>query len=198
MVFGRSSLVVVMLLSTVFGCAGRRHVNGPDFEVWDFKYGRIESASGDWVLKAQADGRLDNRELSCEVVKRQTMDNPVYYVQYGHARIASILRKAEADGVTMRPIDAVDLSMLSSEAEMDLLRSLADLPAQIGLAASQRAPHRLTHAAQELAARFHHFYTECRVVSQDAALTQARLWLCAGTKQAIGNLLGLIGVSAHE
>jgi arginyl-tRNA synthetase len=126
------------------------------------------------------------------------MDNPVYYVQYGHARIASILRKAEANGVTMRPVDEVDLSLLSSEAEMDLLRALADMPAQIGLAASQRAPHRLTHAAQELAARFHHFYTECRVVSEDAALTQARLWLSAGTKQVIGNLLGLLGVSAPD
>jgi arginyl-tRNA synthetase len=133
-----------------------------------------------------------------EIVKRQTMDNPVYYVQYGHARIASILRKAEANGVTMRPVDEVDLSLLSSEAEMDLLRALADMPAQIGLAASQRAPHRLTHAAQELAARFHHFYTECRVVSEDAALTQARLWLSAGTKQVIGNLLGLLGVSAPD
>ena len=68
----------------------------------------------------------------------------------------------------------------------------------IATAAEQRAPHRLTHAAQDLAAVFHRFYTECRVVSDDAALTQARLWLSAATKQVLANLLELVGVSAPE
>ena len=71
-------------------------------------------------------------------------------------------------------------------------------PAEIARAAELRAPHRLTHAAQDLAARFHRFYTECPVLSDDDALTQARLWLCVGTKQVIANLLGLLGVSAPE
>jgi arginyl-tRNA synthetase len=133
-----------------------------------------------------------------ETVKRQTMDNPVYYVQYGHARIASILRTARDRGVSLRPIAEADLELLASESEEDLLRALAEVPAQIATAAEQRAPHRLTHAAQDLAARFHRFYTDCRVVSDDAALTQARLWLCAGTKQVIANLLGLLGVSSPE
>ena len=133
-----------------------------------------------------------------ETVRRQTMDNPVYYVQYGHARIASILRTARDRGLSLRPIAEADLELLASEAEEDLLRALAEVPGQIATAAEQRAPHRLTHAAQDLAARFHRFYTDCRVVSDDAALTQARLWLCAGTKQVIANLLGLLGVSSPE
>jgi arginyl-tRNA synthetase len=133
-----------------------------------------------------------------EVVKRQTMDNPVYYVQYGHARISSILRKAAGEGIELRPIDEVDLSQLVHEAETDLLRAMADLPAQLAEAASRRAPHRLTHLAQDLAARFHRFYTECRVVSEDEELTHARLVLCLGAKQVLANVLGLLGVSAPE
>jgi arginyl-tRNA synthetase len=131
-------------------------------------------------------------------VKRQSLDNPVYYVQYGHARIASILRKAAERGVELRTIDGADLTRLSHEAELDLLRAVADVAREIRTAAERRGPHRLTHAAQGLAARFHRFYTECPVLSDDAELTQARLWLCVGTKQVIANLLDLLGVSAPE
>ena len=133
-----------------------------------------------------------------EVVKQQTMENPVYYVQYGHARIASILRKAAERGVELRPIEEADLPLLVTDAELALLRALADAPAVQAKAADRRAPHHLTHAAQELAGRFHRFYTECPVLSEDPALTQARLWLCAGTKQVLANLLALLGVSAPE
>ena len=90
------------------------------------------------------------------------------------------------------------MSRLSHEAELDLLRAIADVAGQIRTAAERRAPHRLTHAAQGLAARFHRFYTDCPVLSDDAELTQARLWLCVGTKQVIANLLDLLGVSAPE
>ena len=133
-----------------------------------------------------------------EAVRRQSLENPVYYVQYGHARIASILRKAAERGVALMPIEQTDLSRLGHEAELDLLRALADAPSLVASAAQLRAPHRLTHAAQDLAARFHRFYTECAVLSDDAALTQARLWLSRATKQVIANLLGLLGVSAPE
>ena len=131
-------------------------------------------------------------------VARQSLDNPVYYVQYGHARIASILRKASAEGIELRPVEEAELSLLASESEQDLLRALADAPGLIATAAEQRAPHRLTHAAQDLASTFHRFYTECRVVSDDPELTQARLWLSSATKQVLANLLGLVGVSAPE
>jgi len=133
-----------------------------------------------------------------ETVKAQTLENPVYYVQYGHARIASILRKAAERGVELRPIAEADLSRLEHESELDLLRAVADMPSQVATAATIRAPHRLTHAAQDLAARFHRFYTDCPVLSDDVELTQARLWLCRGAKQTIANLLGLLGVSAPE
>jgi arginyl-tRNA synthetase len=134
-----------------------------------------------------------------ETVKRQSMDNPVYYVQYGHARIASILRKAETVGVARKPVAEADLSLLQHEAELDLLRALADVPGQIATAADLRAPQRITHLAQDLAGRFHRFYTECKVVDPDQPqLTQARLSLAAGTKQVLANLLGILGVSAPE
>ena len=133
-----------------------------------------------------------------ETVKAQTLENPVYYVQYGHARIASILRKAAERGLDLRPIAETDLSRLQHDAELELLRAVADMPSQVATAAEIRAPHRLTHAAQDLAARFHRFYTDCPVLTDDAELTQARLWLCRGTKQTIANLLGLLGVSAPE
>jgi arginyl-tRNA synthetase len=133
-----------------------------------------------------------------EEVKRSSMDNPVYYVQYGHARIASILRKAAAADVVLGPVADADLGLLEHEAESDLLRALAEVPGVIARAAELRAPHRLAHASQDLASRFHRFYTECRVVSEDAALTQARLWLCEATRQVLANLLGLLGVSAPE
>jgi arginyl-tRNA synthetase len=137
-------------------------------------------------------------DFDIEEVRRRSMDNPVYYVQYGHARIASILRKAAREGVELRPIDEVDLGLLTADAETDLLRAIADVPGQIAAAAELRAPQRIAHAAQDLAARFHRFYTECRVVSDDEALTQARLWLASGAKQVIANLLDLLGVSAPE
>jgi arginyl-tRNA synthetase len=133
-----------------------------------------------------------------EVVQRQSMDNPVYYVQYAHARLASILARAQRDGVPQKPVEETDLSLLTHEAELDLLRTIAELPQLIAQAAELRAPHRLSFAAQELAARVHRFYTESRVVSDDAALTRSRLWLAPGAKQAIAILLDLMGVSAPE
>jgi arginyl-tRNA synthetase len=137
-------------------------------------------------------------EFDIELVKRQTLDNPVYYVQYGHARIASILRLAEQRSIALRPVDGVDLGTLVTEPELDLLRRIADLPDEVHQAAELRAPHRLTHYAQDLAGRFHRFYTECRVITDDDELTQARLWLCTAAKFGVANVLGLLGVSAPE
>jgi len=143
-------------------------------------------------------GNDHTMRFDIEAVKRQSMENPVYYVQYGHARIASILRTAREAGVPLRPIDEVDLSILVEPAETELLKALAEVPTLIAKAASLRAPHRVAHASQDLAARFHRFYTECRVVSDDAARTQARLWLCQASGTVLANLLGILGVSAPE
>jgi len=133
-----------------------------------------------------------------EDVKRRSMDNPVYYVQYGHARIASILRNATERGVSTKPVEEADLSLLSTEAELNLLRTIAEMPDLVMLAAELRGPHRLAHYAQQLAAGFHRFYTECRVITDDEPLTQARLWLSTAAKQTIANVLALLGVSAPE
>ena len=131
-----------------------------------------------------------------EEVARQSMENPVYYVQYGHARIAAIIRKAEDEGIAMQPVEDVDLALLTHEAEAELLRAIADVPGVLARAAELRAPHRIAHVSQDLAGRFHRFYTECRVVGDDAALTQARLWLCRASQQVLANLLEVLGVSA--
>jgi arginyl-tRNA synthetase len=133
-----------------------------------------------------------------EEVARRSMDNPVYYVQYGHARIASILRAADEAGIALRPLEDVDLAKLQHETESDLLRALADVPEMLARAAELRAPHRVAHAAQDIAKRFHSFYTECRVIGEDAELTQARLWLSRASQQVLANLLGILGVSAPE
>ena len=137
-------------------------------------------------------------EFDIEAVTRQSLENPVYYVQYAHARIASLIRYAEERGTSMRPFSEISPEELVHETELDLLRKQADYPEQIAVAAELRAPYRLTRYAEELAADFHRFYTECRVVTEDASLTQARLHLAAATKQVIGNVLGLLGVSAPE
>ncbi|HEX2029967.1 MAG TPA: arginine--tRNA ligase [Actinomycetota bacterium] len=137
-------------------------------------------------------------EFDIDLVKRQSLDNPVYYVEYAHARIASVLEYARGQGIDLQPLDRVRAEELVQEAELDLLRKIAELPEQVRMAAALRAPYRLTRYAEELAAEFHRFYTECRVVSDDAALTQARLHLSAAAKQAIANVLALLGVSAPE
>jgi arginyl-tRNA synthetase len=137
-------------------------------------------------------------EFDIEEVKRQSMDNPVYYVQYAHARIASLLRVAGEQGIGRRPWREVDLGLLTHQAELDLLRTLSERPEVVETAAASRAPHRLTRYAEDTAAAFHRFYTECRVITDDAELTQARLWLSSGTKQVLASTLGLLGVSAPE
>jgi arginyl-tRNA synthetase len=137
-------------------------------------------------------------DFDIELVKRQTLDNPVFYVQYAHARIASVLSFAEAHGVELQPLEKVRAEELVHETELDLLRKIADLPEVVENAARLRAPYRLARYAEELAAGFHRFYTECRVVTEDADLTQARLHLSAATKQVIANVLALLGVSAPE
>ena len=147
------------------------------------------------LLTRSTDTTLD---FDIELVKSQTLENPVYYVQYAHARIASILRYAEEQGVAMEPFEKSRFEELVHETELDLLRKIAELPEQIRFACEARAPYRLTRYAEELAADFHRFYTECRVVTDDAELTQARLHLAAATRQVIANVLAILGVSAPD
>jgi arginyl-tRNA synthetase len=133
-----------------------------------------------------------------DVVTAESMENPVYYVQYAHARIASIGRKAAERGVARRPLEEADLSVLVHEREADLLRALAIYPDVVSEAAELRAPHRVTTWVRELAKHFHGFYRDCRVISDDDTLTQARLWLSEACRIGLSDALGLLGVSAPD
>jgi arginyl-tRNA synthetase len=137
-------------------------------------------------------------EFDVEAVTRQSMDNPVYYVQYAHARISSVLRQAREIGFSAVPVEEADLSLLDHPMEAALLRRLAAYEELVVLAALQRAPHRLARYAEDLAAAFHRFYGECRVLTDDQALSSARWWLVNATQQVLANTLGLIGVDAPE
>ncbi|MDQ4004767.1 MAG: arginine--tRNA ligase [Actinomycetota bacterium] len=147
------------------------------------------------LLSRSVDSPLD---FDIDLVKRHTLDNPVYYVQYAHARIASLLRYAVEQGRVRGPFSPTAAAPLVHETELDLLRSLAEFPEQVRVAADLRAPYRLTKYTEDVAAAFHRFYTECRVVTEDEDLTQARLHVSEGTRQVIANALGIIGVSAPE
>jgi arginyl-tRNA synthetase len=148
-----------------------------------------------FFLMQSMDSHLD---FDLELAKKQAQDNPVYYVQYAHARICSILREAEARGVTLPEIGAVNLDRLEAPDEATLMRKLADLPEEIEQAAVRYEPHRMTRYARELAAVFHVFYTNCRVLTEEAELTAARLALVMATRTALRIVLSTIGVSAPE
>ncbi len=142
---------------------------------------------------------LDTKQtFDLDVVTSQSMDNPVYYVQMAHARIASIGRKAAEAGVIRNDLERADLSLLTHERESELLRALAQYPDVLAEAAEARAPHRLTHWVLDFAARFHGFYRDCRVLGVEPELTQARLWLAESCRIGLSNALAVLGVSAPE
>ncbi|WP_019639940.1 arginine--tRNA ligase [Paenibacillus fonticola] len=125
-------------------------------------------------------------------------ENPVYYVQYAHARICSIFRQAAEQGIDLPALSEVQLSKLTAEHEFDLLRKIGELPEEIGVAAESFAPHRLVRYVYELAALFHSYYKAERVITEDAAQTAARLALLSAVRTVLANVLKLIGVSAPE
>ena len=135
-------------------------------------------------------------EFDIETVKQQTPENPVFYTQYAHARICSILRRAETDdhgaGAGTR------LERLEHPSEDRLMRKLAAYEEVVPLAAQLRAPQRIPRYVEELAADFNGFYRDCRVVSEDTDLTAARLTLCVATKRVIADALALLGVDAPQ
>ena len=154
------------------------------------------------MLSRSSDQPVD---FDIEIAKKQDATNPVYYVQYAHARICSILRKAAgddaaaADELAARLVPAdVDLGVLVHESELALMRKMDDFSELVALAARDRAPFRLTHYAQELAGLFHQFYTNCRIVGEEPALQDARLALADATRVLLALTLDLLGVSAPE
>jgi len=125
-------------------------------------------------------------------------ENPVFYVQYAHARICSVLRQAAEQGIEVPALEAIDYSKLVHPQEFDLLRKLGELPKEISEAAEQYAPHRIIRYVYELASEFHSYYRAERVITDDLQQTHARLVLVQSVKTALTNVLRLVGVSAPE
>lgn len=148
-----------------------------------------------FFLTRSLDAHMD---FDLDLANLKSSDNPVFYVQYAHARICSILRQAEEAGQTVLPTAEVDLTLLKDEAEIALIEHLAEFPEEIIAAADAREAHRITRYLGDLATAFHGFYTRCRVVTDDVALTRARLVLCDAARVVLRNALTMMGVSAPE
>lgn len=138
--------------------------------------------------------------IDLDRVRAESRDSPVFYVQYAHTRIASINRVAAERGVLRAPLAQVDLGLLTHERELDVLRTLSELPDAVRLAATDRAPHKVATWVRELADRFHGFYHDCYVMGDGVSpeLTQARLWLVEAARIGFAIALDLLGVSAPE
>ncbi|MCE4981026.1 arginine--tRNA ligase [Mammaliicoccus sciuri] len=135
-------------------------------------------------------------DFDMELAKKESQDNPVYYAQYAHARISSIIRQAEEKGITID--QNVDLSLITHEKAFDLLKKIAEFEPTIVSAAESRSPHRITNYIQDLAAQFHKFYNAEKVLTDDAEKTKAHLALIEAARITLRNALALVGVSAPE
>ncbi|WP_417910664.1 arginine--tRNA ligase [Candidatus Electronema sp. PJ] len=148
-----------------------------------------------FFLMRKPDSQL---EFDLELAKAQSQENPVYYVQYGHARLCSIERLAAERGITVPELANVNLDYLREPEEYQLLKTLAAYPGLVAEAAADLAPHRIIFFLMDLAGQFHAFYNKHKVMTEDPQLTAARLCLCRGIKTVLANGLGLVGVSAPE
>ena len=146
-------------------------------------------------LTRRSDSHLD---FDLDVAKEQSRENPVYYVQYAHARLASLFREAESRGMKVPPADAVNIALLDLEEEQNIIKALARYPEMIEEAALAYEPHRLTFYLQDLAGLLHNYYFKHRVITEDAARTAAKLFLMKQVKTVIGSALKVLGVTAPE
>ena len=135
-------------------------------------------------------------EFDLDLAVRQDSENPVYYVQYAHARICSLLATLTADGLALP--EKADASLLATAQERELIKALAAFPGEIQSAAGEMDPSRINRYATELASRFHKFYNACRIRGEDRDVAQARLALAAAVKQVLENALSILGVTAPE
>jgi arginyl-tRNA synthetase len=163
----------------------------------------VEAIGADAARYALARASIDQQiDLDLDLWSRATNENPVFYVQYAHARIASVLRNAADLGLSLGDAVDVDATQLGHERESDLLRAIGEFPRVLTGAAELRAPHRVARYLEELAGTYHRFYDSCRVLprgdEEATALTTARLWLCAATATVLRNGLDVLGVSAPE
>ena len=137
-------------------------------------------------------------EFDLDLAVRQDSENPVYYVQYAHARICSLVQALKAEGYDVPKLADIDATLLSSEQEIQLIKQISDLPEEIRLAARDYDPSRLNRYVIELAARFHRFYNSCRIKGEEEPVLKARLKLADTTRQVIAICLDIIGVTAPE
>ncbi len=137
-------------------------------------------------------------EFDLELAIRQDSENPVYYVQYAHARICTMLAALAEEGHKLPDFNSVDLSLLSTDVEKELIKQLAALPEEIRLSARDYDPSRINKYVTELASRFHKFYTACHIKGAEEGLLEARLMLCECTRKVLELALNIIGVSAPE
>ena len=145
-----------------------------------------------FFLCRSADSQMD---FDLELAKKESQDNPVYYIQYAYARISSILRLAEEKGINY---EDGDVSLLNDESELTLIRRMLLLPEIIEMISNTLEPHHLTYYAQDLATVFHSFYKQCRVVTDEIEITKARLKLVASARIVLDRTLSLMGMSAPE
>ena len=145
-----------------------------------------------FFLARSADSQMD---FDLELAKKQSADNPAYYVQYAHARICSILRLAEERGIDY---EGGDVSLLGHESELTLVREMLKLPETMELIVETLEPQHLPYYSQDLATHFHSFYEKCRVVTEDQGLTKARLKLVKAAQTVLAKCLNLMGMAAPE
>ena len=146
-----------------------------------------------FFLMRSLDSQLD---FDLDLATRKSNENPVYYIQYAHARISSIFRQADEAGIVVR--DGAELELLTDETEIALIKKIAAYPEEIARAAAEFAPQRIARYSHELAGAFHSFYNKCRIVGQEPPLASARLALVLATGRVIRHSLGVLGVSAPE
>lgn len=151
------------------------------------------------LIRSSVDSVLD---IDLDLISKNTNENPVFYVQYAHARLASLQRNAVAMGIDGGPLTDTDFSLLTHDRERDLIRTLGGFPWVVHSAAQLREPHRVARYLEDVASAYHKFYDACRVLQpgddKASPLTIARLALCAATRQVLANGLDLLGVSAPE
>ena len=137
-------------------------------------------------------------DFDLDLAVKNDSDNPVYYVQYAHARICSILKKLEQEGVTFRGSETVDASVLTDPAEQSLLRLIAAFPAEIAAAAEKYDPARITRYTIDVASAFHRFYGACRILGAEDSVQQARIALCLGVRDVLRNALTMFKITVPE
>ncbi len=148
-----------------------------------------------FFVMRRCDSTLD---FDLELAKKATSENPVFYVQYAHARICSIYRELEERGVTLPGVEEFDVSLITDQSEINLAKAISRLPEEVAKSADEFAPHRIAYYATELAEAFHSFYNSQRILGVDEPVMKTRILLMEAAKITLKNVLGLLGVSAPE